>query len=319
MHGINDLKENIKITENKVECPVKGCEEIVERQRNVFRRDQIFQCPKDKIYISPSTFEYETEQENILWFDDADKLLFAEIKKVKRESRIARDNSEDALTWNVFRFLDKHGLIPNFLSQFSDRKSNDAELIFWSYSTKEKTGWDILNKARIEFGETIARGSEPDVIIRTDNTLCFIEAKLTATNNTQPSNPTDRKKYETGGHYLFQNIFSSDYKTIAINDEKYELMRFWLLGSWIAEQLNLEFYLVNLVLSEREIDIESRFRAHIIDDKKKFFIRLTWEDIYETINNSNTNEADRHKILNYFNNKTIGYNGNGNLQKAFSI
>jgi hypothetical protein len=29
MHGINDLKENLKITENKVECPVKGCEEIV--------------------------------------------------------------------------------------------------------------------------------------------------------------------------------------------------------------------------------------------------------------------------------------------------
>lgn len=271
MLGINDLKDKIRISEKKVECPVKGCDELVERQRNVFRREKYFQCPRHKIYISPSTFEYETEQDNLLWFDEADKDLFTQISEVKRESRFARDNSEDALTWNVFRFLDKKGLIPNVISQLSDRKSNDSELIFWSYSTKEKTSWSMLNKARIEFGETMARGSEPDVIIRTENTLYFIEAKFMATNNTRPSNPDDRKKYETGGNNLFQKIFTSDYGTIAINEEKYELMRFWLFGSWIAEQLDLEFCLVNLVLSEREKDIENSFKAHIVADRGKVF------------------------------------------------
>lgn len=288
MLGINDLKDKIVITENKVECPVKGCYEFVERQRNVFRREKKFQCPRHKIYISPSTFEYETEQDNLLLFDNADKDLFAQIKKVKRESRIARDNSEDALTWNVFRFLEKQEMIPNLLSHLPSLKSNEAELILWSYSPEERTSWDLLNKAMIEFGETIARGSEPDVIIRTENALYFIEAKLTATNKTKPSNPTDRKKYETGGNNLFQKVFSTDFETIAIKEEKYELMRFWLLGNWIAKQLNFDFYLVNLVLSEREKDIECSFRAHIIDDQNEHFMRLTWEDIYAIIKNANT-------------------------------
>ena len=74
-----------------------------------------------------------------------------------------------------------------------------------------RTSWDLLNKARIEFGETIARGSEPDVIIRTENALYFIEAKLTATNNTEPSNPTDRK--------TVLNYFNN--KTIGYNGNGY--------------------------------------------------------------------------------------------------
>jgi hypothetical protein len=317
--GINELKEKIAVTEKTVECPVKGCGELVERQRKVFMREKKFLCPKHKIYISPSTFEYETEQENLLWFDNSDRDLFTKIKKVKRESRIARDNSEDALTWNIFRFLDKHGIIPNLLSQLSSCKSTDAELILWSYSPKQNDSWDLLNKARIEFGETIARGSEPDVIIRTENALYFIEAKLTANNKTKPSNNANRKKYETGGNNLFQKIFSSDYETIAITGEKYELMRFWLLGTWIAKQLNLDFYLVSLVPSENEKNIESIFRNYIVDDKKELFIRLTWERIYEKIKNINITGVDKDKIINYFNNKTIGFDGNGKLQKAFSI
>lgn len=48
----------------------------------------------------------------------------------------------------------------------------------------------------------------------------------------------------------------NDYKTI-VSDKKYELMRFWILGSWIAKNLNLKFELINLVLEKREASIES--------------------------------------------------------------
>ena len=320
MLGIEELKGSIEITETTVECPVKGCSEKIERQRKGFKREEKFKCPIHNIYISPSTFEYQSELDNLLWKDQADLDLFKMIRTVKRESRIARDNSEDAVTWNVFRFLERNNLVEKTLSPIIGVPLKSSEVIYWSYSQKENSSWSELNKAREEFGEEIKRSSEPDVIIKTDNTLLFIEAKLTAGNETDPSNKSGSKKYENGGNNLFSKVFKSDYKTIAIDEKKYELMRFWLLGTWIAKQQDLDFYLVNLVLSEREKDIEAIFKRHLYENQRTKFLRITWEDLYQQILiNGGSPGIDEDRMIKYFRNKTIGYDGNGRLQKAFSI
>ncbi|MCK4385045.1 MAG: hypothetical protein KAW52_02155, partial [candidate division Zixibacteria bacterium] len=252
MLSIEELKGSIEITETTVECPVKGCSEKVERQREVFKRKKRFKCPKHNIYISPSTFEYQNESDNLLWKDKTDLDLFGKIKKVKRESRIARDNSEDAVTWNVFRFLERNNLIGTTLSSIMNATLKSPEVIYWSFCQRENSSWSELNNAREEFGEETKRGSEPDIIIKTDNALFFIEAKLTAGNETAPSDRGNSKKYEIGGDNWFSKVFKSDYRTVAIDEKKYELLRFWLLGTRIAKQQDLDFYLANLVLSERE-------------------------------------------------------------------
>ncbi len=318
MYGIKDLKQEIKIEKNSVECPVKSCSIKVERQEKTFKRDIKYQCPIHKIFISPSTFEYESEQENLLWIDNLDKKLYKDILKVKRESRISRDNSEDALTWNIMRFLEKQELLTKFLTQLSNKEIKEVELILWSYSPQEKTNWSLLNNARIEFGETIERGSEPDIIIKTDKVLYFFEAKLTAKNETTPSDLKNRKKYETGGNEMFKKIFKSDFKTVAIEDKRYELMRFWLLGSWIASQLNIDFEFYSLVMQSRDIEIEKLFGKHIISTSERKFSRLTWEDIFDFIKNSPENN-NKQKTIEYIENKTIGYNSTGKIIKAFYI
>ena len=295
MLGMEELKESIGITETMVECPVHN------------------------IYISPSTFEYQSELDNLLWKDQADLDLFKMIRTVKRESRIARDNSEDAVTWNVFRFLERNNLVEKTLSPIIGVPLKSSEVIYWSYSQKENSSWSELNKAREEFGEEIKRSSEPDIIIKTKNTLLFIEAKLTAGNKTDPSNKSSPKKYENGGNNLFSKVFKSDYKAIAIDEKKYELMRFWLLETWIAEQQGLDFYLVNLVLSEREKNIEAIFKRHLYENQRTKFIRIIWEALYQQILNSGSPGIDEDTMIKYFRNKTIGYDGNGRLQKAFSI
>jgi len=319
MFGIKELKENIEVTETTVECPVKGCSEKVERQEKFFKREERFKCPKHNIYISPSTFEYQSELDNLLWKDEADLDLFERIKKVKRESRIARDNSEDAVTWNVFRFLERNNLVESTLSSIIGVALKSSEVIYWSYSQQEKSSWFELNKAREEFGEEIKRSSEPDVIIKTDSTLFFIEAKLNAGNETNPGNISDSKKYKTGGNNWFSKVFKSDFKKVAIDEKKYELLRFWLLGTWIAERQKLDFYLVNLVLSGREKNIEAIFKRHIYETQSRKFIRITWEDIYQQILNSGLSRNDKDTMIKYFENKTVGYDWNGKLQRAFSI
>jgi hypothetical protein len=144
MFGVSDLKSTIKVTDSYVECPVRDCITIVPRQRRKSHCSEEFSCPKHNIYISPSTFEYHNYADNLLWKDKTDLELLQRIFPVKRESRIAHDNSEDALTWNVFRFLEKENLLQNYLSRFSNIKEKDTEIMYWSYSQSEQTAWSKL-------------------------------------------------------------------------------------------------------------------------------------------------------------------------------
>jgi hypothetical protein len=314
-----DLKPTIALSDTYVECPVRGCTIRVERQRVSFKREKRFQCPDHGIYISPTTFEYPDETDNLLWKDSTDLSLLQAIKAAKRESRIARDNSEDALSWNVFRYLEKENRLALMLSSIAQTTVHSPELVYWSYSPIAKRTWPELTRARLEFGEALQRSSEPDLISVTDDALFFIEAKLTATNKTRPSNPKELKKYLTGGDQWYQKVFRSDYETIAIHSRKYELLRFWLLGSWIASQTGRAFYLINLVPSERERDIQKSFSQHIYKNAQRRFLRVTWEEIYQYIVDNAPPTPTRTSMLCYFENKTNGYNHLRKLQRAFSI
>jgi hypothetical protein len=319
MLGIHDLKAHITVTQTRVECPVAGCRRSVERQRRPFRRDERFQCLDHRIYISPSTFEYEHDTDNLLWTSEADLALLQAVKMAKRESRMARDNSEDALSWNVFRYLETAGLLGGLLSRLTQHEESPTELVYWSYSQLSCGAWPVLNRARKEFGEHLARSSEPDLLAVSPSALFFIEAKLTAGNETTPSDPNNRKKYLTGGDRWFEQVFATDYETVAIRARKYELFRFWLLGSWLAEQIGRAFYLVNLVPAEREVDIEQRFRPHIRTAPERQFKRLSWEEIYAYIAGNAPDSEGKKAVMAYFENKSMGYDQRGNIRKAFRI
>jgi hypothetical protein len=318
MLGIRDLKPRIQITQTSVECPVMGCSHYVERQRRSFKREDRFRCPEHKIYISPTTFEYDNEVDNLLWKSTADLALLETIKTEKRESRIARDNSEDALSWNVFRYFETTQQLAPLLSWMTQSEQQQPELIYWSYSQQANGAWPPLNKARNEFGENLQRSSEPDLIAVSEKALFFIEAKLTATNNTVPSNKHNRLKYLSGGDEWWKQVLISDYETVAIQAKKYELFRFWLLGSWLAKEIGRDFYLINIVLSEREANIEQQFSTHIRKTVNRHFKRISWEGIGSYVADNAPVNSEKSMLLAYFENKTIGYTRFGELQRAFS-
>jgi hypothetical protein len=319
VHFMYTLKPLRKIDNVNVKCPVVGCPKMVSRQRKGdILRSQMFKCPLHNIYISPSTFEYENESDNLLWNNDNDLELLTRIKKVKRESRMARENSEDAVTWNVFRYLEKNELVKTVFDCLLDDFIESPEIIYWSYSQKENDGWSVLNRARDEFGEQqLNRSSEPDIIIYSKNVLFFIEAKLAANNETVPSDPSNLKKYTSGTGGWFDKVFRSDFKSIAVEARKYELLRFWLIGTWMADQLGLRFYLLNLVRDGFEKDIEGVFGEYINRDRNRNFRRITWEGIYKAIKGVARPTEATELMLEYFRNKTLGYDSNGSLRRAF--
>lgn len=320
MYGIEELKSKLEVTESEVSCPVRDCRREVDRQQKVFRRENRFFCDDHRIYISPSTFEYEKEEENILW----DFALLQGHMASKRESRIARDNSEDAVTWNVFRFLERQDLLLPYLAGLTGTKLQDARAVYWSHDLETSEPWKPLWEARQVFEGDPSKGSEPDLIVLTDQTLFFIESKLTASNDTRPSRTNNPKQYVSGGDGWWNHAFvpGSDYGQIAEGARKYELMRFWLLGTWMAKRLGRDFLLINLVRESSEKDIEDRFRKWLPAKKAERFKRASWEGICNFVRAKAGEAAEKDQVIRYFGTKTIGYRhvgGYWQIRKAFSI
>ncbi len=326
MFDLASLKQKIIVQESTVECPVTGCNQIVNRQRNHFRCLEEFKCQTHGIYISPSTFEYSNRLDNILWKDKQDIELLNNICNVKRESyRLARDNSEDAVTWNVFRYLEKYSL-KRLLSEIAGYAIEDPEIIYWSYCQPEKALWSKLQRARLEFETNPNKGSEPDLIVRANNALFFIEAKVNANNITVPSsnNPQVEARYAKGGDNWYSQVFNSSYREVSFTAKKYELMRFWLLGSWIAHHLNINFFLVNLVPEQKEQNIATTFSKYIVPaeitgNQGRVFRKLTWENVYNVIALDCQTIPEKKIVLQYLKNKSAGYDRNGFLQKTFTL
>jgi hypothetical protein len=234
---------------------------------------------------------------------------------------MTQEKSENAVTWNVFRYLEIKDLLKPLLDSISSSGNEDARLIYWSFDRMVDGPYEPLILAREEFGEKASQGTEPDLIIETKGNVYFIEAKLDSGNKTSPSNPDNKKKYETGSNNWFGEVFKEgvDFDKVANEESFYELMRLWLLGTWIAnEHLARNFFLVNLVLNRKDKDVDHLFGRHIGYNETRAFKRLSWEQVYSLIKRVAPLEGKK-EIMEYFHCKTLGYNSSGALQRAFSV
>src|SRR6266545_2175893 len=185
MFGWDDLKEHMAVTPTTVQCPLRECSRTIRRQQKTFSRSAQFRCPDHAIYVSASTFEYEQPSANMLWSEPEDLELWKDITqpKIKRESRVTRDNTEDAVTWNVFRYLEKAGLLARFISEVGKRPSQGTlRIVYWSWCQQTRQAWQPLVQAALGFGEASKRRSEPDLIIEDDATVFFVETKALSDN-----------------------------------------------------------------------------------------------------------------------------------------
>ena len=328
MFGWDDLKRTIAISEQSVECPVNACQHVVARQRGDFMRRGQFQCPEHRIFISPSTFEYEHERDNMLWSSPEDLALWKHIQAPgsRRDRRLARDNSVDAVTWNVFRYLETRGRLGSFVDRVYGAKVAEApQLIWWSCCGESRGAWKPLLDAARAFGEDADRGSAPDLIIDDKKVLVFVESGLTGEDAAGPAEASQALGYERGCGRWYRKVFAvgSTYQVVAMQERLHELMRLWLIGSWIADSMGKSFVLVNLVRAEAERDIEERFGQHIISGDNRRFVRWTWELIQVLTVQERAGDADADKLLEFFGSKTLGYQTregatHGELRRAFA-
>ena len=322
MLGSNDLKSEFSMTEMDLECPVKGCKTVVRRRtRGNEQPESMYCCEKCKIVVYPSTFKHIDEAENLLWTVKDDIELLNDIKRYKAEKhRLGHDNSEDAVSWNVFHHFDRSGQLSSLVAHLTERDdSQKCEVIYWSYRQRSGAPWQPLVDARLEFGEARTQQmalfgenkvSEPDIILLTDDDLIFVEAKFGSGNKT-PAKLCDAvarianpKKYLIGGNNWYAEVFENNFETV-MRDQKYELLRFWLLGSWMAEKLGKNFVLANLVRRKEETQIEHQFGRHIIQTERRKFVRWEWESLGPLL--EKLKDSGSEDLLTYLEYKTIGF------------
>lgn len=316
LYDARTLKLRRPIGVGMVECPVRGCPHSVERQRIVFRRESRSLCPEHAIYISPSTYEHADYRDNLLASDPSDHDLLRRILAVKRETnRLGRERSEDALTFNVFRTVERVGALDAIVSDLGDEPESGANPSYWSFSLDAGGTHPLLAAARAAFGEGNGRGTEPDLLIETRRTLFVIEAKLGAANLTMPSNPASLDAYRTAAGAWYDAVFRSEPAVLARQLKLYQPMRLWLLGSWMANEERKRIVLVSLTPGRCEQDIEARFAPHIDSTDARVFLRCTWEGIRERIRALDRPELGA--LVGCLEHKTLGFDGAGRLRLAF--
>jgi len=319
MLGYGELKPRIKTTKRKVECPVKGCQVMVAKRRGRPERKRRFKCPEHNIYISASTFEYQYLIDNLLWHSAEELDILGRVDGGRKGSRMAADNSAEAVVWNVMRYMERNRLIAPIMKHRLGVDLRDPEVFYWTQGGKGEKGWTPFREAQKEFGESAGKSSVPDVIVHSEDALVFVKAKLVGENSTRPHGRRAGRKYEKGGRRWYERVFKSDYRQVAVEGRRYELMRFWLLGTWIAAREGKDFRLVCLVREGQEEGLEEDFGRHISEDPGRKFYRITWEDIYWDIEQSEQGQSGQDEMLRYFRNKVLGYGRRGVLLRAFSV
>lgn len=234
--------------------------------------------------------------------------------KTKAEThRLGSENSEDALSWNVFVPLMDVGKLSNAVQWLSGKIiAGNPELYLWGM----KIDWNGNNKAceypplleaRKHFEKDIRRfPTEPDImlIIPGKFVMC-IEAKFTSGNPVAQGNinsmPGEKPKNPEGliGHYLTSGEATNRYFDMdVISKEKKlysQIARNIIFAAWMAEETGADWHVVNLVSNTQWhagkfkkqktrgydfYDPTDTVRSYLHNDFKNNFTFRTWEELY---------------------------------------
>ena len=192
-YGVGDLDPDVEVhpdDRDLVRCYVRGCRHFVRRPTRR-RRGEL--CPEHGIYCHHSrygsTYSYADVRRNIIASPD----LFVQRivgHPFKYEShRLGSENSEDALSWNVFRSLQEAGCLARVAKLLiGEDHEDEPRLYMWGIRVDDDSfePWDLLIAARERFESNLPIKrplTEPDIAMHLPGKyLVLIEAKFTSPN-----------------------------------------------------------------------------------------------------------------------------------------
>jgi hypothetical protein len=273
-------------------------------------------CPAHGISLSKRpTYLFKDQERN--FFVSLD--LFRKVKKQKWESwRLGNENSEDAVTWNIFVGLFVLQGIKHLFRLFTGLDfREEPELYLWGCRIDDAQCkiWEKLKEVREVLERGVPTPTEPDIILRVPGkAIVLVEAKFGSPNGLlfkkgKPSVP----RREFLQRYYARNRASDPLNRDWILTQQpsqilAQLCRNAVFSRWLGNSEEQSF-VVNLVRKEAEVDVEQLFSQHLVPGRVGFR-RVTWEEIYHL---PILKTPDASVLKEYFENKTA------NLVKAFRL
>lgn len=278
-------------------CPVKLCKAAPHR-RLIGDRFRL-SCPVHGIDIHSKTFVYKDPLRNIRFEQEYFKRAILH-NKVKAEThRFGYENSEDALTWNVFSVLAKRRKL-NALSRYFTKidTSDEPELYLWGLkidldnqvAPKQFAG---LIAARKVFEKDI-RGvrTEPDIMLYIPKKfLILIEAKFTSGNTVvKPGESNDAREKPKSAKGILQRYSIDQLPTGSLLSPSSDtplysqLYRNLVFAIYMADKLNVQWGLVNLTsklpAEVMSVGLTDFTNAFLPRETRQRFVRYTWEQLF---------------------------------------
>lgn len=213
------------------------------------------------------------------------------------QSYLGAPHGEDALTWNVFRYLEKlkdkggYDIISKFFNV-----SEVQKILFWGCDVEHQGDEQQILNCLIRKIDGLYRGNvtEPDIIIITKYEVIFVEIKLNGTGSASPW------KSQGNGASKRMNLYRREITDlIGFKDWEpvYQLIRNYVYAVKLAEILDKTPKLSPLV-NDKHLSIlkkhYSNFHQHFkpVSDEIR-----TWNGLLMLIRDSEIPTEDKQKII----------------------
>jgi hypothetical protein len=296
-YGVQDLDSQVCVDlgpPKKIRCFVRACSRIL---RPPTRRGGGDVCPEHGLRChSSGTYSYADVRRNLI----VDAELFA--TKVAGHSfkhethRFNQENSEDALTWNVFRSLQNAGCLQKLANLVTGLDINEEpQLFLWGLGLTGDTfePWELLIAARQRFENKLPVKrplTEPDIALYLPGRyIVLIEAKFTSANPFYASgarkDATSLTKDEMIDIYWDQALTALDRsKARAAERVHYQLWRNLVFAEWMAgiQRDATPAFLGSLTRRGKEQESCREFGLLLNEDYRNRFSHISWEGLLET-------------------------------------
>lgn len=206
-------------------------------------------------------------------------------------------NSEDALTWNVFRSLQKESpegleLIANVFGL-----SPIEKILFWGCDVESRGDeQQFLNTLiRATDGQLKGTMTEPDIVLIAESEVAFVECKLNLGGNTSPwiargshkasDKPTGPEKRLA----VYKKVGFREFEGLTDWQDYYQLIRNYVYARLLANAVEKKPVLIPLINGDHKATLEQYFKkafAGPLGESGVLRKMRTWQDIQTAISSS---------------------------------
>ncbi len=324
-YGTLDLDPSVveqKGPPKRLRCFVRGCTQYLEPVSD----DKAIACPEHGIRCHGSgTYSYASPSRNaIAAVELFGRRLIGHPDK-QDTAKLGYENSEDTLSWNVFRSFQEAGALGTLATEvFGLPASAEPQLYLWGLRLTDDSLklWPLLTAARRRFETNLPVDrppTEPDIALYVPGQyLALIEAKFTSANTACEAGRPRKDSKSLTFEELLSIYCDPSLRMLDLAKAKagkrlyYQLWRNMIFAEWMSQQDSptTQAYHINLVREEAEEESAAEFHELLHDGFRDRFRRLTWESIYQLARRSGS-QLDR--LCTYMETKTT------RLKKAFRI